>query len=281
MENTVPSGRDSCVFAENTDPANTEMPPNDTGEETGTAGHPTPDWSPTEAIAVAESVLLDHFYGPVALRALYLERMSHGDELCPVNDIDMPVENLHGCTTVDDWWYAGIAIYEEYDADAEYDGTSNSFLLSGDFEIIQADGVTFTVGGNIGRNQTSDPVGWAGYIEGSWLMPTHDAFWLDDGISAMLQTTTSTSGVSMHGGLSIGASTIYADTIEWGREGCWEHPTGVLLVRDPTGYWYTLTYADDCSGCGTIVSSDGSLSAEACPQLGTLRDDIESDLEPE
>jgi hypothetical protein len=207
--------------------------------------------------------------------------MSHGDDLCPVNDIDMPVENLHGCTTVDDWWYAGIAIYEEYDEDSNHDGTSNSFLLSGDFEIIQADGVAFTVGGNIGRDPIDDPQGWSGYIEGSWLMPTHDAFWLDDGISAMLNVTTSSSVVSMHGGLSIGASTIYAQTLEWSKEGCWEHPTGGLLVRDPTGYWYTLTYADDCSGCGTIVSSDGSLSAEVCPQLNTLRDDIEADLRPE
>ena len=253
--------------------------PVDPGIEPGEA-----QWSLDEVQSAIEQTLDAGFFGPQAIRGVFLERMAHGDGRCPDSLVQISDHFVFGCTTDDGWWFAGIATYEEYDLPEPWEGTGEEWALSGDFEIIDPDGPVFRVGGETGRDQPSDGV-WQGKVQGSWTQEDHAPPWIAGGISAMLTVTGSlnadASKAVLHGGLGIGETSLYFEHLRWKEGGCWEHPTGTIMVRDPSQYWWSLTLDDDCTGCGMLSYASGESMREVCPDLGPLRDDILSDVVPQ
>lgn len=184
-------------------------------------------------------------------------------------------------------FYEGISSYG-FGSDAlsdmfGQDYSEDSWALSGDFSIIDADGQRFEVGGQAKwLVQTfATETRWNAEVAGTFRYPGSDE-WLRDihsnrvYVSGLLpQQGPPTTKIL--GGISHALIDAYIEEIVFGSETCVGPPaSGVLHVRGESGGWYRFEVEDDCSGCGQVVFDDRIDLGLACPDWDDFRGRTES-----
>lgn len=206
----------------------------------------------------------------------WLERLSHGDELCPGHPavIEVPPG---GCRTAEGWYFSGIGWYELSDSETGAGGETVelSYYNGGDFEIIPPDGLRFAGGGEL-RATTTDEEGTrttAFELLGSWIDEGRSD-WLGAGFSAVYTGTITGSphgnALTLTGGLSVGDTDLYMDGLALDEAGaCAGALMGTIAVRDARGYWSTLDLGDDCDACGAVTFHEDQDQGELCLDLSS------------
>lgn len=227
-----------------------------------------PVWSADEAMAQARAALDQGLPDPYRLRDLYFDLVEAGQDAdCPGPDL-LNTPNLQGCTSDTGYFYAGLATYQE-GTNASAD---ESWMFSGDFEIITPEGWSYLVGGHAAHTldaSDSDHVFYQVDVSGSFRWDG-DPGWLAEGLSAVfsVEGTRSPAGddLTLDGGTAFAGVSLYWSEVHVVDDACEGHPSGSLDVRDPSGGWYTLTWGGTCDGCGA-VSFAGEPAGEACLDL--------------
>lgn len=247
--------------------------PADGVRDTGAAsGDEAAQWTFDEAVAAIDAVFAMGFYGPVELKAAYLDLMQHGDDYCPGSDVEIYDTFVTGCVAESGYYYAGVSVY----ASEEWPGeNSSAWSFGGDFEILDPSGNQMLVGGHtFGLYEDIIPEMIGGDITGSWSLSGAEG-WLGEGISAMLLIDGVVGqSLSLTGGLGVGATAMYFPELSWSYPSCWDSPVGELQVRDPAGHWFSLVLNEDCTGCGEMTYIADGTTQEVCVALSGLGQEI-------
>ena len=86
--------------------------------------------------------------------------------------------------------------------------------------------------------------------------------------------------LEMDGGFSHSEHQLFFDSLVFDTEECDGEPSGQLGYRDPNGYWYTMDFGQDCSGCADLVYGDDENLGEICPGLASVAQSFSSRLDP-
>ena len=226
---------------------------------------PAPAWSAAEVAARITDALGAGIPEPMTARAEFMSLFAHRDERCPGGgDISLP-GRFQGCTAASGWLYAGIATYAGPDDPRDL----NDFAALADGYIISPDGDWFIGAGEleyaVQGGQDGGPFVWEGSIRGRWSYPLAEGWMRDEEASASLDLTGAGDGtvwqVTADGALHLGGADVLLSAVSAQSFACGGEPSGLLALRDPSGYRYTL--ALDC-GCGTVRWADGSDLGEVC-----------------
>lgn len=198
--------------------------------------------------------------GPQDLRDTFFGLMAKGDTECPGNPTQLLGIDLRGCTSASGYFYAGVSTWMPDEA--------HSWMLAGDFEIIDPEGHRFIGGGDVNAGAMGNNVG--GTIHGEWSYPGGSSGWMDSGISAYLSETSGQvedfSWIQLDGGLTYRGKSYWFDRLAL-QVDC---PTGQgsLRIRDPSGGWYTLDYGEGCPPCPDLSFEGNPIVSEVCPDFG-------------
>ncbi|MDG1484329.1 MAG: hypothetical protein P8R54_32350 [Myxococcota bacterium] len=236
----------------------------------------TPAWTAAEAVSAIEALFAMGFTGPMELRAAYLERMSHGDELCPGSDVEISDSFVTGCTASSGYYFAGVSVYETMEWEGE---NSDVWAIGGDFEIQAPDGSQMLVGGHSFALYEDLQTQWfGGDITGSWSIDGAEG-WLGEGISAMLLVNGMPStSLDVTGGLGVGDTALFFPGLMWNDLDC--PPAGEVQVRDSSGHWFDLLLPDDCTGCGTLHYESNGTVEDVCVDFGDIAWQMNDSLVP-
>jgi len=206
----------------------------------------------------------------------YLGLMAQGDGGCPGPGdqlIDTQVSSA-GCTADSGVRYAGVSLIQ---TEADMGGGEDAYarLLGGDFTITDLDGETLDFGGQVGWGEFTSHGGARVILaeaEGTFRYPGASP-WLDGGVSAVLHVEVQEAAdheprLSLDGGLGAGGVDLWFDALGWDPSAC-AGPMGSVRMRDPSGAWWTFTYADTCDSCGTL-SYPGRPDVGTCLDLRTV-----------
>lgn len=236
-----------------------------------------PDWTVEEMTSTLQGVLDYGLPSPKILRDHYFRLLEEGQDAdCP-GGTQLDGTNPQGCTSDLGYFYAGVSTWDE-----SYTEVQNYWLLSGDFEIIDAAGNSFESGGHAGHNlQTQyDGFFWWSEVSGYWRLE-NDPDWLGQGISSLFQTNGTLAGeslkITMNGGLTYRDLPMYFEGIEYQNWDCGMAVNGDLWVRDPSGAWWTISFVYDCDQCAPVTFA-GEAMGEACISLDTVTTMLYDDM---
>jgi hypothetical protein len=135
--------------------------------------------------------------------------------------------------------------------------TYASYDLLYSFDGVRADGSTLVAGGALRASESTDPQGITvfAYVMDGVVSDDGAQGALGGGISTALDWSGSIDADgklrgSFDGPLGGGGDALEMVGVEV-DPACGDGPTGALRLRDPSGAWWELSLADDCSGCGT------------------------------
>ncbi|MFT5680988.1 MAG: hypothetical protein ACI8RZ_001894 [Myxococcota bacterium] len=259
----------------------------DTGEaEAPAAMNIEPVWSAEEMSGELAVFLEAGIPGPREMQGVFEVIFAEGDEFCPGSENSLKSAKL-GCESESGWWYSGIGGYW-HTAKTDDFSSFETIVQFGDMEILGPEGQRLAVGGHwIHDLRHFDKHSeWFGEINGSWNSVDFGVDWLDAGTSAWLEYIGIRFGDDellgyggLRGGLSIGDQAVHFDTFELSAEGCSEiAPTGTISMLDPSGGWYRLTYAGDCTSCGQLTFSDVVVEEGFCIDVSALRQSMSDEL---
>lgn len=236
---------------------------------------PAPLFAATDAVAAMANGLQHGLPDPLDLFDTYLALMALGDTRCP-GPGDQLIDTVvppSGCTSESGARYAGVSVVMDEGDLNSGDPDYVARLVGGDFAITDVEGETFDFGGQViwsaqakdgEENILAQTAGTFAYAGGS---P-----WLAAGVSTVLtmQVAARNEGASrlgLSGGLGTEGVDLWFDDLLFDADACPEGvPSGALEVRDPSGAWWTLAFANRCDGCGTLAYS-GQPDTEACMDL--------------
>ncbi len=229
-----------------------------------------------EALAAVETGTQHGLPDTLDLLDTYAALMALGDAQCPgpgdqLIDTQVP---LSGCTSDSGVTYAGVSMLLD---EADLGGGDPSYvarLIGGDFTITDAQGDTLDFGGQMvwsGRTGDGGRLSVMAQASGTFVYPAGSP-WLAAGVSTVLDMQLEVRAdeaprLVLNGGIGTEGVDLWLDALVFG-EGCADGgPTGAVRVRDPSGAWWTIDFADRCDGCATL-SYPGLADAEVCPDLG-------------
>ncbi len=227
-----------------------------------TQDDPTPAWTAEEAASRIEEAVAVGLPEPRLPLDTYLGLMAQGEGDCPGDETQLTDSVLYGCETSAGVYYEGVSEYV-----LEVSSGETAEYVAGDFLIRDADGVLLEVGGHAAHIAGDTPAGrWAEMeFHGSWVFTPSGTF-LDPENSLALGASVDTEGVlGVHGGWGRGDGDLYFEVMTWTWEGQ-GHPVGDISIREPAGFWYTLSLGGD-DGCGEVVWGTGEALGRACVEL--------------
>lgn len=187
--------------------------------------------------------------------SVYQSLIISNDPTCPTlygTDLDA----LIGCTANNGWIYNGVGSYTP---------NETGYGMMTDITIISPEGAVFSGGGVLGYQGT--PNMDAMYVLGTWGWDNGSG-WIAQKPSSEIYfqhyRTDEGEKILLNGGLSIAGATLSFEDLQF-TEACQGQPQGTLGIREPTGYWYTLTFSDTCDGCGALMWGDQSLGTACAP----------------
>ena len=261
--------------------------PADSGEEAAweATGPDSPTWDSVEAIRTEQAFATD-MVDPEDVIAAYKEVFAHRSPGCPdTEDPDQVGANgvwfTRGCTAEDGSTFEGQGIFADVCA-MEDDGggpaPQRDVGLLAQFEMSDPAGQSFLGGGGMSLrcSRKADGSGLC-YTEfgGSYTWEGGTG-WIRGGADVSLIVEHSWSEeerwTRLQGGVGLPDLDVAFDDVFIDHKACAGKPTGTLRVRDPSGWWHELTYAEDCSGCGTL-SWHGQDEGTVCLDLGVYLED--------
>jgi hypothetical protein len=180
---------------------------------------------------------------------------------CPAITGDFSIAApFDGCYASDGRIWAGYAVYSvgsDYAVDLQ---------LEADASVTYPDGSTFLAAGKTYQRVAEDGT-FETQVVGTWGGSNLDD-WTGDQPSVALWAAGDAASVTFYGGVSRAEQALYVSEATWDASAC-PGATGEVRVRDPGGWWYTVTLDEDCSGCGTL-SYVGQDLGTACLDLGGM-----------
>ncbi|MCP4807603.1 MAG: hypothetical protein GY913_10245 [Proteobacteria bacterium] len=229
-----------------------------------TAEPPSPTWSAAQVEAVLQAAIDGGVPEPIAIRDAYLGLFDdHADGVCPSGtDYSLPGD-YQACTTEDGAVFYGHAEYEPVDNTHE-----RGFYLLGDCYIIDPDGDRFEGAGEL-QVTIFEEGDWTiveSMVMGTWGYPAAGGFLEQDNASAMFiiaSTEASGSDLYLDGTMGNADAALSFELLVDTRP-CDHQLTGTVSVREPSGYWHTITFVQDCDGCGDVVFADDQELGQIC-----------------
>lgn len=240
-----------------------------------------PAFSGDEVFAELDAVFAAGLPDVYQLLDGYFSLLAQGDADCPGIDA---VGFSAGCTASTGYAYLGVSTYEEFTQTGKNGMVSANWMLSGDFEILTPDGLTFDSGGLISGMTFQDSGVWASTtnIGGTWGYDALEGA-MGEGMSAALMMTAGHDQVdliNLEGTITIGGRSVGFTPLSVDMTHCDGLQISTLQVRDPSGYWYTVTFDDPCSGCGTATFYDGQVVGQGCLDMPARLQALFEFLEP-
>lgn len=249
----------------------------DTGSSLPGTERPTtePVWDLPQLEQEFSTLLAQGFPTSRQAMGLYLEVLSHGDEICPGNKEYIEANNLRGCWADSGYFYSGVSTYERQSFVDEGGNTISFEGNTGDYLFRDPEGREMEGGGHQTMAVVVDRSGRVDNVlsehSGSFLWQAHDGVYQEQ-VSGSIQVVAAPQGMFrmlyMVGAIQYLGHSLYFNTTL--SESCeWRGQSGYLEIRDPSGAWYTL-YPDDCSSDCMSVSYGGEPQGEICLDLSPI-----------
>jgi hypothetical protein len=199
---------------------------------------------------------------PWTVQAAWRDMFDGADWLCPGDGYNIS-SGAVGCISDDGWRYAGLARYEEIDADGEV-----TTVLNSDGYITDADGNTMWGGGSVGVTQIAVDGGheWFLDLSGTWGLDNAPEPWFAAHPSLYMNFLgTEIDGertAQLLGGWSFDGQSVSFNTVV--APDCDGH-SGSVHIRDPGGAWYVVELA--CGTCGPVMYAETEEMGELCLDL--------------
>lgn len=241
-------------------------------------GPDTPDRSLDDTLALFTSRIDRVLPTPLHVREVYRDLMVHRqlDPPCPPfkdppDPEDPESSSWTGvwdadCETDEGAHFFGTAIYsEEVSEDPEDAGHELAMLSS--YEITDLSGVKFTGGGSMAmdRHQLDGSLTVSSELGGTYSYPGADG-WLDEGADTSLFVDGTLDEVAarftINGGVGWPGLDLDFRQTEFSTASCGGLPSGTVRLRDPSGYWLALEFAD-CDPCAQAMFNDHD-QGQAC-----------------
>jgi hypothetical protein len=253
-------------------------PPADTsGDTTSDPGvtPPDPAWTADEVEVRLNAGISLGFPDPFHPIDVYADLLRTGGTYdCPgTGDLNLE-ESFSGCTASTGYLFAGQAYWTgSVEGDRDVD-------LKGDCYIIDPDGNWFVGGGELAYAETTadGTHTWSAEVAGTWGYPLSEGWTAETPSVALFYEGSEGAEATLRieGGYARPDAQMYFDGVAFGE--CGDAPTGAVRLRDPTGYWYTVTF-DGCTGCGP-VTFEGEELGEACVDLTAAAAGLTATLGP-
>lgn len=256
----------------------------DSGAPTFVAEH-EPTLDAAGFAAAFDAVLAAGFPLPQTVFADYRELLGHGDGSCPAPGGSEYFDVPQGCTTGDGFTFrghAGVMVSDSrvYSRDGSWTGAFAQFSDPADYSITRPDGTGLQAGGILETlvMQEGGVTTWSAAMAGTFL-DEGQPDWLGDTFSGGFDLAGSGTGdaaaQTVDGELSIGAVALGFEALELSPGTC---PTGAiggaLSLRQSDATWFTLTLADGCGACGSLVWNGVDQLGEACVNLVPVLDTV-------
>lgn len=240
---------------------------------------PAPSLGAEEVVATVEAALAVGIPEAFSPRDEYVRFFDEHAEAGACPDSELPYHlpgTYEACTTDDGTTFFG---HGEYQEEVEDDAVT-SFYLLGDFWILddqgrRYDGAGEALYGMRPDGEDPDTTVTADLIfTGTWGYPGAEG-WLSESVSMALFSFGSWTSGSWVGGfqgsVDLHGTSLFMEDLSFDGRYCTDAPVmGRLRLRDhPTGYWYTLSFPQQCSPCGELTWADGSSMGEVCVDFGT------------
>jgi hypothetical protein len=232
----------------------------------------TPDRSLDDAIALFTSRIARGLPTALRVREVYRDRMGHRQLDPPCPSFENPEASSwtgvwqSDCVTDGGTRFFGTAIYEEVVAEDPEDA-SFELAMTSSYEITDVSGVKFTGGGSMAmeRHQVDDSLLLYAEVGGTYSYPGADD-WLDEGSDTSLYVEGTLDEVAarftINGGVGWPGLDLDFRQTEFSTASCAGLPSGTVRLRDPSGYWLALEFAD-CDPCALAVFNDND-QGQAC-----------------
>lgn len=272
-------------------PADTAVPepepqPTETGSPEPDTGMPTVEIDPPapslDAASVATSIAAALSLGipePLTARRAYIDALAHRDAFCPGGGDLSIIGEWAGCTAESGWQFAG---YTEYTGSTSPEAVDDFHLLA-DFRFLDPAGHRFVGGGELDLVLSTDggDRSWTSQVSGTFSYAEAPGWMSPEGASATLQTTGSWAGstwaLSLDGAATDGVHALHLQAVTASNETCDSQASGVISLRDTSGYWHTLSL--DC-GCGEVRYANTTDLGEACVDISAVLADLALGMRP-
>ena len=195
-----------------------------------------PEYSTDEVVFALESLLLYGLPNPYEVVSTYMSLYDEGaTPTCPGTNynFDSPEADNAGCTTNDGYLFAGLG---------EIRHNNGQLELQCDCRIVTPDGRMIRGAGNLVIDSRQGEVFLD--IQGSFLRISQDTnSWLNQLPSTNLTILIDNNEVRLEGGYTINGQAVFFDDLVLG--GC-EIQRGSIMVRDPSGGWWSWTVDTSC-----------------------------------
>jgi hypothetical protein len=232
-----------------------------------------PVWSADEMTAEAERLVALGFPDPNVPFDAYKALLAYRDDTCPNAGDQLVGQEMPegGCLAASGAHFEGNTVIIETNV-VEGADAIRGFQFGGDFLISDPSGAWLAGGGGMRfqtvRSNNGDVI-WSGEAAGTWIDTRRDD-WLGLGFSSTFTfggaSTADGRTLTMNG--TVGVDGVYVQFVDvaW-ADACGGYPTGHLRIRDPSGVWADLDFADRCDGCGTLTHDTLDDATEACVDL--------------
>lgn len=225
-----------------------------------------------EVLALLEDRLALGLPTPLRVREVYRDLMNQRewdtvlDLPCPTFE-DQTSDTWIGvwqsdCDTTTGYHFYGVANYFEIGESDESDETTALFELAmlSSFEISDPEGLTLIGGGTMGleREHAAGTVTLVANIGGTYRYPGASG-WIgagaDTSLTVAAEVVDGQGTLTLSGGVGYEGLDVDFRATEFPVGGCDMLPGGLVRVRDPSGYWLEMTFAD-CDPCAVTVFND-------------------------
>jgi hypothetical protein len=242
----------------------------DTNPFLQSTGPDQPDDDVDETLAKLATRLSSGLPTPVDIRHTYRRLMEGRDSSCPTFE-SQESDTWTGvwesdCDSLTGFHYYGTAIYAEFE-EVEDDATTLDILMLSSYEITDADGQAFVGGGVMGlaRDTAGDEITLFVQIGGTYSYagtPGWMSVGADTSLFVLGEMQDGVGEFQVDGGVGYPDLDLAFDGMQLARGECEQVPTGTIALRDSSGYWLRIEFAD-CDPCGQMTFN-GNDMGEAC-----------------
>ena len=199
---------------------------------------------------------------PIVLRNLYGSFLSERESWCPHME-NPDSTNWHGvwfddCSTLDGYSFWGTAVFFEFTEPAW------TMEAMASYELIDPQGFTFIGGGEYELDVVPNE-SWFFRVGGTFTYEPYGGWFAERGEASLFWDATYTDGVMqgrLDGGVGFSDIEFYFDGVFVDDAICDGLPQGEIMVRDESGFWFSLELAD-CKPCGGLMWN-GEDQGEIC-----------------
>jgi len=232
---------------------------------------PSPSWNAEEVASQLNAAFRAGMPDPFSPRDTYVDFFSHADEDCPNSEQPYHLPgDYEACTTTDGTVFFG---HGEYQVGIDEEA-SDSFYLLGDFYMLDQDDARFDGAGevlyaNVPLEGGDAELVFDLFMSGTWGYEAATD-WMAEPTSLVLWSygiwARGAAIGTFEGSLTIGEHALFLEDLSFDSGTCSDGTPirGAISLRDPSGYWYHLSFPGSCDPCADLTWADGTALGEVC-----------------